>query len=56
MLTCVYILWPSAKAQKNRSELAFDEDQDDLMDTLGFDSSKNTPKKKDTAFWSNKER
>ncbi|XP_041812804.1 fas-binding factor 1-like isoform X2 [Chelmon rostratus] len=46
----------TSKAQKNRSELAFDEDQDDLMDTLGFDSSKNTPKKKDTAFWSNKER
>ncbi|XP_070837974.1 fas-binding factor 1 homolog [Chaetodon trifascialis] len=44
------------KAAKNRGELTFDDDKDDLMGALGFDSDKNAPKKKETALWSNKER
>ncbi|XP_031718185.1 fas-binding factor 1 homolog isoform X6 [Anarrhichthys ocellatus] len=41
---------------KKQSGLTFDEDKDDLMDALGFDSDKNKPKKKETALWSNTER
>lgn len=34
----------------------FDDENDDLMDALGFDSSKNNPKKTETPLLSNKER
>ncbi|XP_074511323.1 fas-binding factor 1 homolog isoform X2 [Sebastes fasciatus] len=44
------------KAVKKQSDLTFDDDKDDLMDALGFDSDKNNGKKKDTLLWSNKER
>ncbi|XP_073351461.1 fas-binding factor 1 homolog isoform X2 [Pagrus major] len=44
------------KAAKNRGDVTFDDDKDDLMDALGFDSDKNNAKKKETALWSNKER
>ncbi|XP_038552508.1 fas-binding factor 1 homolog [Micropterus salmoides] len=43
------------KAAKTRGDLTFDDDKDDLMDALGFDSDKNNPKKKETMLWSNKE-
>ncbi|KAK9534630.1 hypothetical protein VZT92_007063 [Zoarces viviparus] len=43
-------------AAKKQSGLTFDEDKDDLMDALGFDSDKNKPKKKEPALWSNTER
>lgn len=43
---------------KNRADLTFDDDddKDDLMDALGFDSDKNKTKTKEAALWSNKER
>ncbi|XP_029292696.1 fas-binding factor 1 isoform X7 [Cottoperca gobio] len=45
------------KAAQKRSDLTFDDEKDDLMDALGFDSdNKNNPKKKEAALWSNKER
>ncbi|XP_068569028.1 fas-binding factor 1 homolog isoform X4 [Cebidichthys violaceus] len=50
---------PVLKAEtpiKKASGLTFDEDKDDLMDALGFDSDKNKPKKKEAALWSNAER
>ncbi|KAM7372216.1 hypothetical protein PAMP_009399 [Pampus punctatissimus] len=37
---------------KKQSDLTFEDDKDDLMDALGFDSDKN--KKKDNALWSNR--
>ncbi|XP_030592569.1 fas-binding factor 1 homolog isoform X6 [Archocentrus centrarchus] len=43
------------KAAK-KGELTFEDDKDDLMDALGFDSDKNNPKKKETPLWSAKER
>ncbi|KAM9346029.1 fas-binding factor 1 homolog [Symphorus nematophorus] len=46
----------ASKVTKTRGDLTFDDDKDDLMDALGFDSDKNNPKKKDTVLWSNKER
>ncbi|XP_054463223.1 fas-binding factor 1 homolog [Anoplopoma fimbria] len=46
----------TSKAAKNQSGLTFDDDKDDLMDALGFDSIENKPKKKETALWSNTER
>ncbi|XP_005750157.1 fas-binding factor 1 homolog isoform X1 [Pundamilia nyererei] len=45
----------TTKATK-KGELTFEDDKDDLMDTLGFDSNKNNPKKKETPLWSPKER
>lgn len=54
--TCVFFLCSSAKAAKKPSEFSFDDDKDDLMDALGFDSDKKNPKKKETPLWSNKER
>ncbi|KAM3598006.1 uncharacterized protein V6R79_012270 [Siganus canaliculatus] len=45
----------TSKAAKNRSDLSFDE-QDDLMDALGFDSDKTKPKTKEAALWSNNEK
>ncbi|XP_026181582.1 fas-binding factor 1 homolog isoform X5 [Mastacembelus armatus] len=45
----------TSKAPKKAGELIFDDDKDDLMDALGFDSDKNNPKKKETPLWSNKE-
>lgn len=53
--TCVF-LCSSAKAAKKPSELTFDDDKDDLMDALGFDSDKKNAKKKESPLWSNKER
>lgn len=48
---------PLAKAAKSRTDLMFEhDDKEDLMDTLGFDSDKSKPKKKETALWSSKER
>ncbi|XP_042361455.1 fas-binding factor 1 homolog isoform X6 [Plectropomus leopardus] len=45
------------ETSKKRRDLTFDDDdKDDLMDALGFDSDKNTSKKKDSLLWSNKER
>lgn len=43
---------------KNRADLTFDDDddKDDLMDALGFDSDKNKTKTKEPTLWSNKER
>lgn len=52
---CIFFC-SSAKAAKKRDDLTFDDDKDDLMDALGFDSDKNNPKKKETPLWSNKER
>ncbi|KAM7386603.1 hypothetical protein PAMA_009286 [Pampus argenteus] len=37
---------------KKQSDLTFEDDKDDLMDALGFDSDKN--KKKDNVLWSNR--
>ncbi|XP_014195069.1 fas-binding factor 1 homolog isoform X3 [Haplochromis burtoni] len=45
----------TTKATK-KGELTFEDDKDDLMDTLGFDSNKNNPKKQETPLWSPKER
>uniref|UniRef100_A0A3Q1HEF2 Fas-binding factor 1 C-terminal domain-containing protein n=1 Tax=Anabas testudineus TaxID=64144 RepID=A0A3Q1HEF2_ANATE len=46
----------TSKTTKKPTELKFDDDKDDLMDALGFDSDKNNSKKKETSLWSNKER
>ncbi|XP_051244919.1 fas-binding factor 1 homolog isoform X3 [Dicentrarchus labrax] len=46
----------TSKAAKKQADLTFDDDKDDLMDALGFDSDKNNPKKKESALWPNKER
>uniref|UniRef100_UPI0037E750DB fas-binding factor 1 homolog n=1 Tax=Semicossyphus pulcher TaxID=241346 RepID=UPI0037E750DB len=46
----------ASKAAKKRGDLTFDDDKDDLMDVLGFESEKKHPKKKETALWSNKDR
>ncbi|XP_059203464.1 fas-binding factor 1 homolog isoform X2 [Centropristis striata] len=46
----------TSKTAKQRSDLTFDDDKDDLMDALGFESDKNKSKKKESALWSNKER
>uniref|UniRef100_A0AAQ4R4S0 Fas-binding factor 1 C-terminal domain-containing protein n=1 Tax=Gasterosteus aculeatus aculeatus TaxID=481459 RepID=A0AAQ4R4S0_GASAC len=50
---CVCFL--SAKAAKKKSGLTFD-DEDDLMDALGFDSDKNQPQKKETTLLFNGKR
>ncbi|XP_063760963.1 fas-binding factor 1 homolog isoform X3 [Eleginops maclovinus] len=48
---------PTPKAATKQSHLSFDDEKDDLMDALGFDSdNKNPPKKKEATLWSNKER
>ncbi|XP_042248404.1 fas-binding factor 1 homolog isoform X5 [Thunnus maccoyii] len=44
----------TTNAAKKRGDLTFEDDKDDLMDALGFDSDKN--KKKETALWPNRER
>lgn len=42
---------------KTRTDLTFEDDEkDDLMDALGFDSDRNNTKTKEAALWSNKER
>ncbi|XP_033501672.1 fas-binding factor 1 homolog isoform X3 [Epinephelus lanceolatus] len=47
----------TSKAAKKRRDLTFDDDdKDDLMDALGFDSDKSSTRKKDSVLWSNKER
>ncbi|XP_056263460.1 fas-binding factor 1-like [Pseudoliparis swirei] len=43
-------------AAKKPSGLTFDDDKDDLMDALGFDSDKNKLKKKEAGLWPNAER
>ncbi|XP_042248402.1 fas-binding factor 1 homolog isoform X3 [Thunnus maccoyii] len=43
----------TTNAAKKRGDLTFEDDKDDLMDALGFDSDKN--KKKETALWPNRE-
>ncbi|XP_062264332.1 fas-binding factor 1 homolog isoform X3 [Platichthys flesus] len=43
----------SAKTPANATS---DDDKDDLMDALGFDSDQNNPRKKETSLWPNKER
>lgn len=45
-----------AKVVKNRGDITFDDDKDDLMDALGIDRDRNSASKKETALWSNKER
>lgn len=48
---------PLAKAARSRADLMFEHnDKEDLMDTLGFDSDQNKPKKKETSLWPSKER
>lgn len=44
----------TTNAAKKRGDLTFEDDKDDIMDALGFDSDKN--KKKETALWPNRER
>ncbi|XP_036945847.1 fas-binding factor 1 homolog isoform X6 [Acanthopagrus latus] len=44
------------KVVKNRGDITFDDDKDDLMDALGIDRDRNSASKKETALWSNKER
>ena len=39
----------SAKVIKKGEELTFDDDEDDLIDALGFDNDKEIPKKKEAA-------
>ncbi|XP_037333013.2 fas-binding factor 1 homolog [Pungitius pungitius] len=47
----------TSTAATRRSGLTFDDDdEDDLMDALGFESDRNKPKKKDTMFLSNGKR
>ncbi|XP_035471929.2 fas-binding factor 1 homolog isoform X3 [Scophthalmus maximus] len=46
----------SRTSAKTPGDLTFDDSKDDLMDALGFDSDKNSPKKKETSLWANKER
>lgn len=53
---CVVPYSSHAKAAKTPGDLTFDDSKDDLMDALGFDSDKNSPKKKETSLWANKER
>ncbi|XP_077940254.1 fas-binding factor 1 homolog isoform X2 [Gasterosteus aculeatus] len=45
----------TSKAAKKKSSLTFD-DEDDLMDALGFDSDKNQPQKKETTLLFNGKR
>ncbi|XP_024920428.1 fas-binding factor 1 homolog isoform X2 [Cynoglossus semilaevis] len=49
---------PVLKAKKTKAAASdlFDDDQDDLMEALGFGSDKNDSKKKDSLLWPNKER
>ncbi|CAK6963307.1 fas-binding factor 1 homolog [Scomber scombrus] len=44
----------TTNATKKRGDLTFEDDKDDLMDALGFDSDKN--KTKENALWTNRER
>ncbi|XP_040919160.1 fas-binding factor 1 homolog isoform X2 [Toxotes jaculatrix] len=44
------------KGAKTPGELTFDDAKDDMMDALGFDNDKSSPKKKETLLWPNKER
>ncbi|XP_034567093.1 fas-binding factor 1 homolog isoform X2 [Notolabrus celidotus] len=44
------------KAANKRADITFDDEKDDLMDALGFESEKSTPKKKESVLWPNKER
>ncbi|TNN37155.1 Fas-binding factor 1 [Liparis tanakae] len=46
----------SKAAAKKPSGLTFDDDMDDLMDKLVFDSDKNKPKKKEAGLWPTAER
>ncbi|XP_035036838.2 fas-binding factor 1 homolog isoform X7 [Hippoglossus stenolepis] len=46
----------TSKAAKTPANATLDDDKDDLMDALGFDSDKNNPRKKETSLWPNKER
>ncbi|KAM6904719.1 fas-binding factor 1 homolog [Xenentodon cancila] len=50
------ILKQELKKASKKDVLSFNDDQDDLMDTLRFDSDTNNPKKKENPLWSNKER
>ncbi|XP_071374810.1 fas-binding factor 1 homolog [Centroberyx affinis] len=45
----------TVKAPKKRDELTFDDDEDDLMDALGFNSEKDNTKKKETVLRPNRE-
>ncbi|XP_019958605.2 fas-binding factor 1 homolog isoform X2 [Paralichthys olivaceus] len=46
----------TSKAVKAPADITLDDDKDDLMDALGFDSDKNNPRKKETSLWPNKKR
>ncbi|KAM8845412.1 fas-binding factor 1 homolog isoform 2-T6 [Spinachia spinachia] len=46
----------TSTAAKKRSGLTFDDDDEDLMDALGFESDKNKPKKKETGLLFNGKR
>nr|XP_019958607.1 PREDICTED: fas-binding factor 1 isoform X3 [Paralichthys olivaceus] len=46
----------TSKAAKASADITLDDDKDDLMDALGFDSDKNNPRKKETSLWPNKKR
>ncbi|XP_029946413.1 fas-binding factor 1 homolog [Salarias fasciatus] len=50
------ILNREANKAAKKDEFMFEDDKDDLMDALGFDSEKNNPKKKEAPLWSSKER
>ncbi|XP_060946677.1 fas-binding factor 1 homolog isoform X2 [Limanda limanda] len=46
----------TSKAAKTPANATVEDDKDDLMDALGFDSDQNNPRKKETSLWPNKER
>ncbi|XP_075999240.1 fas-binding factor 1 homolog isoform X3 [Genypterus blacodes] len=45
----------TAKVPKKQNEITFDDEKDDLMDALGFNSNKDSSKKKEVVLRSNKE-
>ncbi|KAM3863828.1 fas-binding factor 1 homolog [Diretmus argenteus] len=45
----------TANVPTKRDELTFDDDEDDLIDALGFNSEKDSPKKKETVLRSSRE-
>lgn len=55
--TSIPLLASPAQTPKKRDELTFDDDEDDLMDALGFgESPKESPKQKETVLIRKNER
>uniref|UniRef100_A0A672YDJ9 Fas-binding factor 1 C-terminal domain-containing protein n=1 Tax=Sphaeramia orbicularis TaxID=375764 RepID=A0A672YDJ9_9TELE len=52
----IFLSAKAATTAKKQGDLIFDDEKDDLMDALGFDSDKGNDKRKETLLWSNKER